>query len=192
VVDGIISRVKSIVEAGILVIGHLGLTPQSTQTFGGYRVQGKTKKSFEAILEDSIILQESGVCALLLEAMPSETAGKIASHLDIPVLGIGAGNQVDGQLVIIHDLLGLYKPFRPQFAKCYVSEIITDFETHLSNFEDIRQMGIDTREDGLLKLIELALNKYVHEVKSGKYPDNKYSYQISEKSIEKIKQSSYW
>ena len=88
----VIDKVKAIVDAGILVVGHLGLTPQSTSSFGGYNVQGKTLKSFDETMEDALALQDAGVMALLLEAMPFEPAGQIAKQLDIPVLGIGAGN----------------------------------------------------------------------------------------------------
>ena len=110
----VIDKVKAIVDAGILVVGHLGLTPQSTSSFGGYNVQGKTLKSFDETMEDALALQEAGVMALLLEAMPSEPAGQIAKQLDIPVLGIGAGNEVDGQLIIMHDMMGFYQSFRLQ------------------------------------------------------------------------------
>ena len=121
------SQVRSIVDAGIPVIGHLGLTPQSTTSFGGYRVQGKTVKSFEETLSDALSLQDAGAFAILLEAMPSDPASQIAKQLDIPIYGIGAGGQVDGQLVIMHDLVGFYQSFRPWFAKCYIPDVLDDF-----------------------------------------------------------------
>ena len=123
----IIPKIKAMVDAGILVMGHLGLTPQSTGSFGGYRVQGKSVASFEKTMEDALELQEAGVFALLLEAMPSEPAGQIARALKIPVYGIGAGTEVDGQLIIMHDLMGFYASFRPWFAKCYVPEVAAQF-----------------------------------------------------------------
>jgi 3-methyl-2-oxobutanoate hydroxymethyltransferase len=116
-------RVKAMVDAGILVMGHLGLTPQSTQCFGGYRVQGKTKLSFKQTFEDATALVDAGVFGILLEAMPGEPAGQIARQFDIPIFGIGAGPEVDGQLLIMHDLLGLYQPLRPWFAKCYIPDV---------------------------------------------------------------------
>ena len=120
-------KIKAISDAGILVIGHLGLTPQSTVTFGGYRVQGKTLDSFEAMYEDALAIQEAGCSMLLLEAIPAEVGKQIAKRLDIPVLGIGAGDGVDGQLVIMHDLVGFYQNFRPWFAKCYIPEVYDQY-----------------------------------------------------------------
>ena len=99
-------KIRAMVNAGILVMGHLGLTPQSTASFGGYRVQAKTRESFESTLEDALELQEAGVFAILLEAMPEEPAAQIAQQLRIPIYGIGVGGKVDGQLIIMHDLMG--------------------------------------------------------------------------------------
>lgn len=112
--------VSAIDKAGILVCGHLGLTPQSTAHFGGYKVQGKDKNSASLVLEQAIRLQDAGASLLLLEAMPPDPAGKIADRLSIPVYGIGAGNKVDGQLIILHDLLGLSFEFTCKFVKKYV------------------------------------------------------------------------
>lgn len=186
------SRVKAIVNAGIIVIGHLGLTPQSTQTFGGYRVQGKTKRSFEEIIEDAFLLQKAGVSAILLEAMPSESAGQIAAQLKIPVLGIGAGAEVDGQLLIMHDLLGLFHSFRPQFAKCYIGSVIEKFSKQLEQHEDLRKLGIEKRQDGLLPLVELAIRQYIEEVKNRNFPQLDYAYPLSTPALNKIKQSEHW
>jgi len=188
----ILPRVRAIVDAGILVIGHLGLTPQSTQSFGGYRVQGKTRLSFENILKDAFALQKAGVCAILLEAMPDESAHQIAKQLSVPVLGIGAGTHVDGQLLIIHDLLGLYDPFRPKFAKCYIGEVIENYNSFLSQHENIRQMGVETRKDGLLTLVQYALEKYVAEVKSLQFPGEDYEYTLTESSLDSLKRSEMW
>jgi len=113
-------KIGAIVDAGILVMGHLGLTPQSTASFGGYRVQGKNRESFERTMEDAFELQHAGVFAILLEAMPEEPAAQVARQLHVPIYGIGAGGKVDGQLVIMHDLMGFYDSFRPMFAKCYI------------------------------------------------------------------------
>ena len=188
----VIDKVKAIVDAGILVVGHLGLTPQSTSSFGGYNVQGKTLKSFEETMDDALALQEAGVMALLLEAMPSEPAGQIAKQLDIPVLGIGAGNEVDGQLIIMHDMMGFYQSFRPWFAKCYVPEVIHEFAAGLKEVDDMKQYGREHRKDGLFAIAEMAIAKYVEEVKTRQFPSAEYIYPIKEEQLTEIKQSKYW
>lgn len=188
----IFSRVKAMVDAGVLVMGHLGLTPQSAPSFGGYKVQGRTLQSFERIMEDALALQDAGVFAILLEAMPKESAGKIAEHLDIPVYGIGAGPLVDGQLVIMHDLQGFYQSFRPWFAKCYIPSVLSEAATYLADIGDLKEHGRAKRRDGLLLIAELAVKKYVEEVRDRKFPDNEYTYSIKEKDLEVLKGSKYW
>ena len=188
----VIDKVKAIVDAGILVVGHLGLTPQSTSSFGGYNVQGKSLKSFEETMDDALALQEAGVMALLLEAMPSAPAAQIAKQLDIPVLGIGAGNEVDGQLIIMHDMMGFYQSFRPWFAKCYVPQVIHEFAEGLKDVEDMKQYGREHRKDGLFAIAEMAIAKYVEEVKSRQFPSEEYIYPIKEEQLAEIKQSKYW
>jgi len=145
-------QIRKISEAGILVCGHLGLTPQSVAKFGGYRVQGKTEDNTKAILNQARHLQSEGMDFLLLEAMPPESAGKIASNLSIPVYGIGAGNQVDGQLVIFHDLVGLSFEFTCKFVKKYV-----DGEQLLSD----------------------GLKQYTEEVRTGIFPGPEHFYEVS-------------
>lgn len=186
------TRVRAISDAGILAVGHLGLTPQSASSFGGYRVQGKTLESFEATMEDSLALEEAGAVALLLEAMPTEPAGQIARALRIPVLGIGAGSRVDGQLVIMHDVLGLYQGFRPLFAKCYIPQVVAKFVNHLSEYEDMRQMGREERKDGLLTLAQLALEEYVTEVRAGLFPSSEYCYEVQPDDLDSLRRSKYW
>ena len=188
----VIDKVKAIVDAGILVFGHIGLTPQSTSSFGGYNVQGKSLKSFEETMEDALALQEAGVMALLLEAMPSEPAGQIAKQLNIPVLGIGAGNEVDGQLIIMHDMMGFYQSFRPWFAKCYVPEVIHEFAAGLKEVDDMKQYGREHRKDGLFAIAEMAIAKYVEEVKTRQFPSAEYIYPIKDEQLAEIKQSKYW
>lgn len=185
-------RIKAISDAGILVMGHLGLTPQSTSSFGGYRVQGKTIKSFEDTVEDALALQEAGAFAILLEAMPSESAGQLAKLLDIPVYGIGAGESVDGQLIIMHDLMGFYQSFRPWFAKCYIPDVLKDFKQHIDSISNIRQFGRDERKDGLFVLAELAIDKYIMEVRNKHFPNKEYSYPIKEEQLKAIMMSKYW
>ena len=188
----ITDRVKAMVDAGILVMGHLGLTPQSAASFGGYRVQGKTEKSFDQIMEDAVALKESGVFAILLEAMPSEPAGQIAKQLDIPIYGIGAGSMVDGQLVIIHDLMGFYQQFRPWFAKCYIPDVVKNFTEYIESLADVKKTGRENRRDGLLVLAEMAVIKYIDDVKKGLFPSKEYSYPIKKGELEAIKKSKFW
>ncbi len=188
----IIPKVKAMVDAGILVVGHLGLTPQSTGSFGGYRVQGKSVKSFEKTMEDALELQEAGVFALLLEAMPSEPAGQIARALKIPVYGIGAGDEVDGQLIIMHDLMGFYAAFRPWFAKCYVPEVAGQFKDYLARIPDIRKNGKEERGDGLLVLAEMVIKAYIGQVRDGSFPGKEYSYSIKPEELAALKVSKYW
>lgn len=180
------SRVRAISKAGILVMGHLGLTPQSSNTFGGYKVQCKTNESFHATLKDAICLQEAGVFAILLEAMPSYPGGLIALELKIPIYGIGAGWEVDGQLVIIHDLMGFYQSFRPWFAKCYIPDVIDTYTRNINDVEDIKDFGRKTRQDGLLNIAELAIREYIREVKEHIFPGEKYSYAMTEEEKKSI------
>jgi len=185
-------RVKAMVDAGILVIGHLGLTPQSASSFGGYRVQGKSVQSFEDTLKDAIALQKAGAFSILLEAMPSESAGQIAKQLKIPIYGIGAGNQVDGQLVIMHDIMGFYQPFRPWFAKCYIPEVINEFQEYLTAIPNLKEHGRNERKDGLLVLAEMAVRKYVNEVHDNKFPSDEYCYPIKEDELTILRESKLW
>src|SRR5208337_1075168 len=185
-------RVRAMVDAGILVMGHLGLTPQSTQSFGGYRVQGKTKQSFEKIFEDTEALVEAGAFGVLLEAIPAEPAGQIARQFKIPIFGIGAGPCVDGQLLIMHDLMGFYQPFRPWFAKCYIPDVAEEFAKYLAGIEDLRQHGREHRRDGLLVLAEMAIGKYISEVRSRKFPGTEFTYPLKPEELEELKTSKYW
>ena len=186
------SRIKAITDAGILVVGHLGLTPQSSTSFGGYKVQGKTLSSFEETIEDAISIQKSGACLILLEAIPEEPAHQISKNIEIPTLGIGAGGKLDGQLIIMHDLLGFYLDFRPWFAKCYIPQVIEKYISEIKEDNDIKKYGIDTKMDGLNKIVILAITEYINEVKTGIFPDENYSYLINNEDLNKIKESKYW
>ena len=184
-------RIKAISNAGIVVVGHLGLTPQSTASFGGYRVQGKTKESLDETIVDALSVENNGASFLLLEAMPEISAFQVVKNLKIPVLGIGAG-KIDGQLIIMHDLLGFYHDFRPWFAKSYVPVVINEFAKKLNEVEDIKKFGIETRNDGLNLLCKMAISKYISEVKEGLFPDSNYNYPIKKEELEDIKNSKYW
>jgi 3-methyl-2-oxobutanoate hydroxymethyltransferase len=187
-----LNRIKAISQSGIIVVAHLGLTPQSTTSFGGYRVQGKTLESFEETINDSKDVEDAGASLLLLEAMPKESAEQVAKKLKIPVLGIGTGEKVDGQLIIMHDLLGFYPDFRPWFAKCYIPQVIDKYKEQISSQSDLKKYGIDTRADGLNFLVTLAIKEYVEEVKSGKFPNTDYNYPIKEEELNQIKNSKLW
>jgi 3-methyl-2-oxobutanoate hydroxymethyltransferase len=152
-------RVEAISRAGMLVMGHLGLTPQSQAKLGGYRVQGKTKAQADVVLEQAKTLQDAGCAFLLLEAMPVESARYVASQLEIPVYGIGAGDAVDGQLVILHDIVGLFFEFQSKFVKryCDAGEVIRD-----------------------------ALYRYAADVREGTFPGPENFYEIRDEELERI------
>jgi len=160
-----IDRVKAICGAGILVMSHLGLTPHTRAKLGGYRVQGKTKEQAEVILDQARRLEEAGCSFLLLEAMPRESAAMIASQLKIPIYGIGAGDKVDGQLIIWHDLVGMFWEFKSKFVKRYC-------------------------EAG--KLIQDALTEYAREVREGKFPMPENFYELKEEELEKLLADDRW
>ena len=124
--------------------------------------------------------------------MPSETAGQIAKQCKVPVYGIGAGSMVDGQLVIMHDLMGFYQSFRPWFAKCYIPECIEEYKSYLSGLDDVREHGRTTRKDGLLILAKMAIERYISEVKSNIFPGSEYSYPIKDEELGALKKSLHW
>ena len=119
--EHILTLIKKCVESGIPVLGHLGLTPQSLNAIGGYKIQGKTTDSVKAILEKALKLQEAGVFALVLELMPTESAEYITNNLKIPTIGIGSGNKCSGQIVVTDDILGKFTDFAPKFIKKYAN-----------------------------------------------------------------------
>ncbi|MCS7203124.1 MAG: 3-methyl-2-oxobutanoate hydroxymethyltransferase [Thermodesulfovibrio sp.] len=117
----ILPQIKAITESEIPVVGHLGLTPQAILRMGGYRLQGKLPEQANRIKEDAVSLQEAGAVAVVLEVIPSELAKEITESLQIPTIGIGAGPYCDGQVLVIHDLLGLFEKFTPKFVKRYIN-----------------------------------------------------------------------
>ncbi|MEX0631112.1 MAG: 3-methyl-2-oxobutanoate hydroxymethyltransferase [Chloroflexota bacterium] len=151
-----LSRVRSIVGAGIPVMGHIGLTPQSATMLGGYKAQGRTAAKARALLADAQALQDAGCFAIVLEAVPAPVATRISQALRIPTIGIGAGPGCDGQVLVWHDLLGLTEGRAPRFVKRYA---------HLA--EDIRQ----------------ALAAYSADVRSGAFPAEEHSYGIPEEEL---------
>lgn len=145
----VLSRIKAISDAGIVVFGHIGLTPQSSGQLGGFKAQGRTVDSARDLIKDAIAIQEAGARALLLEAVPPELTEYISKKLSIPVYSIGAGLPCDGQLIICGDMLGMFQAFTPKFVKKYanVAEVITD-----------------------------AFKAYVEDVKTEKFPEDKHVY----------------
>jgi 3-methyl-2-oxobutanoate hydroxymethyltransferase len=141
--------VERIVRASIPVMGHVGLTPQSILEFGGYRVQGKSPEDAERVLEDAKALEEAGCFAVVLEGIPWRLAQKITAELSIPTIGIGAGPHCDGQVLVMHDVVGLFSKYAPKFVKRYA-------------------------EAG--NVIRDAFARYVREVKDGTFPTLEYSY----------------
>jgi 3-methyl-2-oxobutanoate hydroxymethyltransferase len=116
-----VEAVRAIVGAGIPVMGHLGLTPQSVHQLGGFRSQGKTARAAERLLEDAELLQQAGCFSLVLESIPARLAELLSQHLEIPTIGIGAGSGCDGQVLVIHDALGLFDRFTPKFVRRYAN-----------------------------------------------------------------------
>jgi 3-methyl-2-oxobutanoate hydroxymethyltransferase len=113
--------IRAIVGAGIPVMGHLGLTPQSIHQLGGFRAQGKTAAAAQRLLEDALLLEAAGCFSLVLESVPAQLATYLSRHLSIPTIGIGAGAGCDGQVLVTHDLLGLFERFTPKFVKKYAN-----------------------------------------------------------------------
>ncbi|HEY61145.1 MAG TPA: 3-methyl-2-oxobutanoate hydroxymethyltransferase, partial [Anaerolineae bacterium] len=144
--------IKAIVSAGIPVMGHIGLTPQSVNQFGGFRIQGKTAKAAKEIFLDAIALQEAGCYALVLESIPYKIAQFITKKLDIPTIGIGAGAYCDGQVLVTHDMLGMFDRFTPKFAKQYAN---------------------------LGQLMRDSFSRYKQDVEKSEFPSLEYSYDIT-------------
>jgi 3-methyl-2-oxobutanoate hydroxymethyltransferase len=148
--DGNLELIKHLTESGVPVMGHIGLTPQFVNALGGYKVQGKTVDGAEKLLEQAIQLQDAGCFSIVLECVPATLAKKITSALAIPTIGIGAGSDADGQVLVYQDLLGMNDAFKPKFVKQYVG-------------------GFDYIRDGI--------NHYVKEIQSGEFPQYEHSYQ---------------
>jgi 3-methyl-2-oxobutanoate hydroxymethyltransferase len=137
---GNIHLIQHLVESGIPIMGHLGLTPQLIHTLGGYKVQGKTEESAKRLEEEALLLQEAGCFALVLECVPYLVAKAITARLNIPVIGIGAGPYTDGQVLVFQDLLGLNKDFKPKFVKNF-TQGYDHLKKGIDNFIDELQTG---------------------------------------------------
>ena len=132
--------IKRIIKAGIPVMGHLGLTPQSIYKFGTYTVRAKEDKEANQLIEDAHLLEKIGCFAIVLEKVPSKLAEKVAKEISIPIIGIGAGSHVDGQVLVLHDLVGMTKEFNPRFLRRYMN-LHDDMINAISNFSDDIKSG---------------------------------------------------
>jgi 3-methyl-2-oxobutanoate hydroxymethyltransferase len=152
----VVPRVEAMVRAGIPVMGHIGLTPQSASSLGGFRLQGKTADAAERLLEDAAILERAGVFSLLLELVPDRVCGMVTETAGIPIIGLGSGPDAHGQLLIFHDLFGLYPDFRPRMAKLY------------------RDVGSTIRD---------GLKEYVDDVRSRRFPGEENRFSMPEEEL---------
>jgi len=152
-------QIRAIVDAGIIVMGHIGLTPQSSGQLGGHKAQGRTLESARMVVEDALAVQKAGAHMILLEAIPPEVAGYIRRTLAIPALSIGAGLDCDGQLLIVSDMIGQFQAFTPKFVKkyCNVAEVIT-----------------------------AAMKQYVSEVRASEFPEDEHCYHMLPGELEKF------
>jgi 3-methyl-2-oxobutanoate hydroxymethyltransferase len=156
----VISQIKAIVDAGMLVMGHIGLTPQSSGQLGGFKAQGRTAESAIELIKDAEAIEEAGVFALLLEAVPPELGEIITKRLRIPVLSIGAGIHCDGQLLIVSDMLGIFEAFTPKFVKKYAN---------------------------LSAEISEAFRRYIEDVQEKRFPEEIHTYRMAAGEFENLK-----
>ena len=152
-------RVQAIVQAGIPVMGHIGLTPQSVHQFGGYKVQGKNYLDSRQIRQDARDLQNAGIFAVVMEGIPGELAEEITSELKIPTIGIGAGLHCDGQILVLHDLLGLTQDFVPKFVKQYAQ---------------------------LADILKSAVSEYIQEVRTETFPGQEHTYHSKQGILKQV------
>jgi 3-methyl-2-oxobutanoate hydroxymethyltransferase len=157
-----LARVRALTDAGIPVMGHLGLTPQTATMLGGFKAQGRTATKAVQLYDDAIALQAAGCFSLVLEAVPSPVAARITEALDIPTIGIGAGPDCDGQVLVWHDLLGLYEGHAPRFVKQYAD---------------------------LAPRIGAAVEQYASEVRDGTFPEEQHTYSMTEEELALFEQS---
>jgi len=152
--------IRAIADSGMLVMGHVGLTPQSTGALGGFKAQGRSAESAMAIMDDAQAVYEAGAFAMLVEAVPPEVTQMIAQELPIPIYGIGAGADCDGQVMIVSDILGIFQAFTPKFVKKYANlgaEMLKVFEAYIKDVRD----GSFPAEEHTYRMIEGELKKLV-------------------------------
>lgn len=153
------AQIKAITDVGIPVMAHLGLTPQSINAFGGYKVQGKTEAAAKKLLEDAKAVEAAGAFSVVLECVPSALAAMVTKSLSIPTIGIGAGSDCDGQILVYQDLLGMFSDFTPKFVKRYA------------------EIGSAMKE---------AFKAYIADVQSSAFPAPEHGYKIADEVIEKL------
>jgi 3-methyl-2-oxobutanoate hydroxymethyltransferase len=153
-------RARAIVRAGVPVMGHVGLTPQTATMLGGYRAQGRTAQRARQVLEDALALQEAGCFAIVFEAIPAAVTDTIMGHMEIPVIGIGAGPSTDGQVLVLHDLLAIHDGFQPKFVKRYAA------------VKQEMRRGVEA---------------YAEEVRTRRFPAPEHSYGIAPEELERLK-----
>jgi len=153
------ATVKAIVDAGIPVMGHIGLTPQSISKLGGYKVQGRDVAAARKLLDDAVALEEAGCFAIILEAIPDRVAKLITERVSIPTIGIGAGRDCDGQVLVLHDMIGLFDRFTPRFVKRYTN---------------------------IFPQVIEALESYRDEVLAGTFPTDEHSFHINDEVFEAL------
>ena len=156
----IVDTIRAIIDAGIPVMGHIGLRPQTSSLWEGYKLQGRTKEGANKLIEDAIILEKAGVFSIVLEMVTSEVGDAITRRVSVPTIGIGSGPNCDGQVLVLHDMLGIYQDIRPKFVKRY-SE--------------------------LNKEIFDAISSYNHEVKTGMFPEESNTFHMDAKELDKWK-----
>jgi 3-methyl-2-oxobutanoate hydroxymethyltransferase len=156
----IIGTIKAIVDAGIPVMGHIGLKPQTSSLWEGYRLQGRTKESAMKLIVDAKALEKAGVCSIVLEMVASEVASEITQSLSVPTIGIGSGAGCDGQVLVLHDMLGIYEDIKPKFVKRYAE---------------------------LSKSILDAISHYTNDVKAGKFPEEPNTFHMSPEELAGLK-----
>jgi 3-methyl-2-oxobutanoate hydroxymethyltransferase len=159
-VEGSADRARAIVRAGVPVMGHVGLTPQTATALGGYRAQGRTAERARAVLDEALALQEAGCFSIVFEAIPADVTDVIMHHMEIPVIGIGAGASTDGQVLVLHDMLGIHGGFLPKFVKRYA-----DVKSEM-------QRGIET---------------YAEDVRTRRFPGPEHTYGIAPEELQRLK-----
>ncbi|MGL6198558.1 MAG: 3-methyl-2-oxobutanoate hydroxymethyltransferase [Lachnospiraceae bacterium] len=154
------NQIRAITQSSIPVMGHLGLTPQSVNAFGGYKVQGREYPAAQKLLEDALAVQEAGAFAIVFECIPAKLAGWLTEVLDIPTIGIGAGPDCDGQVLVYQDMLAMYSDMKPKFVKAFAA------------------VG---------ELMSEGFRGYINETKSGTFPAAEHTYKTDEKMLEELK-----
>ena len=154
-------RARAIVRAGVPVMGHVGLTPQTATALGGYRAQGRTAERARQVLDDALALQAAGCFAIVFEAIPAGVTDAIMEHMEIPVIGIGAGPSTDGQVLVLHDLLGIHDGFQPKFVKRYADVKAT---------------------------MKTGVTAYVDEVRRRAFPLAEHTYGIAPEELDRLKE----